>query len=176
MTPFVVVSDLVQSKPFITGVILAVLLALGLCGLWSNHFKGGRSAKVVVAHLLDTINLYMTGMAILLPALVALLIYYAQKIAPNQVSTTFPLVTAILFLSLSLILGFWLAFSISTQSGGEETLEWNSSHIWFPIFFGTQFILFLVAVVLTVWFLLTMSISVHDLRQPQQDEQEQIAP
>ena len=140
------------------------LVALGLLWFkWSSYFREHQKASLSIATLLEAVSIGVTGVSILLPSTGALLFYYLSLLTQENLSTTYPLVVTILFLSMSLLFGLWNAFSFSTEYSGGEAAIWTRDYIVHALFFAAQFVFFVVAVMILLFFFILTPLDVTDL-------------
>lgn len=99
----------------------------------------------------------------MLPATGALLFYYLSQITAEKLFTSYGLVIAIGYFGLSLLIGLWNAFSLATQYEGGENAEWTGGDIIHALFFGAQFVCFIIGVGLVMCFFFTVSLNVESL-------------
>ena len=156
--------ELICSRYFLVATLLSLLFLGYVRWLWKRYFKESTEAKLDVGNLLAAISIGITAVSILLPSTGAILIYYLKSLSPPKLPTTYPLFVAVLFFGVSLLVGVWNAFALPTETPGGKEARWTSPSIAHILFFVTQFVLFLSAIILVVWFFLH-GLSVQDLME-----------
>lgn len=165
--------ELLTSTISIVSILVWLALLVALWFLWTSYFKSlderekktGEKAilKLNIANILAAISLGVTGVSILLPTTGAILLYYLGQITQAKLQSAYPLVLAIVFFALSLLLGLWNAFSVATQYPNGEKLEWDKRYKWHALFFAAQFVSLFVGVMLLLFFFLVAPLAVEDL-------------
>ena len=155
--------DALLSWGVFIGTAVCAFSWLVLAFQWRSYFKQHAKATLAGGTLLEAISIGVTAVSILLPTTGALLIYYLSRITADRLQSAYPLITAIVFLGLSLFVGLWNTFSLATQYSGSTDVTWTKGQIGHILFFASQFIFFAAAVLVLSLFLAFNTLDVTDL-------------